>query len=74
MSLRRVRGWLLRLVRRRAAAIVTCLLFALTAAYLEFSGRFAAWWVDGLSLVLGATGAALILSCIGGLFPRRRAS
>jgi hypothetical protein len=74
MSLRRARGWLLRLVRRRAGAIVIGLLLALPAAYLEFSGRFAAWWVDGLSLVLGATGAALILSGVGGVVPRRRAS
>ena len=39
------------------------------AAWLELSGRYGAWWVDGLSLVLGATGAAVLWSGIAGVPP-----
>jgi len=39
------------------------------AAWLELSGRYSAWWVDGLSLVLGATGAAVLWTGITGVRP-----
>ena len=58
--LRRVRGALVRLVRRRALAIVVGLALAGPAAWLEVGGRSDEWWVDGLSLILGATGVALM--------------
>ena len=51
---------LLRLVRRRALATALGLALAVPAAWLEFGGRVDAWWVDGLSLVMGATGVALL--------------
>jgi hypothetical protein len=59
MLLRRARGALLRLARRRALAVAIGLLMLAPAAWVEFGGRSWPWWVDGLSLVIGATGAAL---------------
>ena len=56
MRLARVRGVLLRLVRHRLLAVSAGAALMLPALWLELSGRYGAWWVDGLSLVLGATG------------------
>jgi hypothetical protein len=72
MALRRARGALLRLVRRRTAAIVIGLALALPAAWLEFSGLAVfddAWWVQGLALVLGATGLAFVWTGLTGTSP-----
>jgi hypothetical protein len=69
MALRRARGALLRLVRRRAVAVVAGLALALPAAWLEFSGQFDAWWIEGLSLVVGATGVAILWTGITGPSP-----
>ena len=69
MSLRRARGALLRLVRRRFFAIIAGGMLVGPAAWLELSGRYSAWWVDGLSLVLGATGAAVLWTGITGVRP-----
>ena len=69
ITLRRARGGLLRLARRRLLAIVVGSALAVPAAWIELSGRFDAWWVDGLSLVLGATGAALLWTGITGARP-----
>ncbi len=65
----RARGALVRLVRRRVLAIVVGLALAAPAAWLEVSGRSGAWWVDGLSLILGATGAALLWAGLVGPQP-----
>ena len=67
---RRLRGWLLRLVLWRPAAIAVggCLLAP--AAYLMI--RDLPWEspaTDGAGLILGATGAALVLAGIGGRRP-----
>jgi hypothetical protein len=67
--LRRARGALLRLVRRRALAVTVGAALALPAAWLELSGRYDAWWVGGLSLILGATGTALLWTGIAGIPP-----
>ena len=67
--LRRVRGRLLRFVRRRVVATVAGLALVLPAAWLEFSGRYDAWWVDGAALVLGATGIALLWTGVAGMRP-----
>jgi hypothetical protein len=67
--LRRARGALLRLVRRRALAITVGAALALPAAWLELSGRYDAWWVSGLSLILGATGIALLWTGFMGARP-----
>ena len=69
MALRRARGVLLRLVRRRMAAIAAGLVLAVPSAWMEFSGRYEAWWVEGLSLVLGATGIALVWTGLTGASP-----
>jgi hypothetical protein len=58
--LRRARGAVLRLVRRRTLSIAVGLLLLLPAVWLRYSGRFDAWWLGGTSLVLGATGVALL--------------
>lgn len=67
--LRRARGALLRLVRRRMLTLALGVCLAIPSAWLEFSGRFDAWWVDGLSLVGGATGVALIWTALTGISP-----
>jgi len=69
MIVRRARGAVLRLVRRRAVAVAAGVALALPAAWLEWSGRYATWWLDGVSLVAGATGIALIWTGISGLKP-----
>ena len=67
--LRRMRGVVLRLVRRRALAIAIGVALAAPAAWVEFAGRYDAWWVEGLSLVVGATGLALLWTGLTGLGP-----
>jgi hypothetical protein len=67
--LRRARGALLRLVRRRTLSIVVGLLLVLPAAWSQFRGRFDAWWIEGASLVLGATGVALLWNGLTGPKP-----
>ena len=64
---RRTRGSLLRLVRRRPLSIVVGSILIIPAIWMYFSGT--AWWADGLSLVLGATGAALVWTGISGARP-----
>lgn len=66
VTLRRVRGALLRLVRRRTLSAALGFALAAPAAWVQFSGRFGVWWVEGLSLVAGATGVALIWTGIAG--------
>ena len=68
-SLRRARGGMLRFVRRRTLSIVVGLLLVLPAAWLQFGGQFDAWWIEGASLVLGATGAALLWAGLTGPKP-----
>jgi hypothetical protein len=69
MPLRRLRGILLRLVRRRLVAIVVGLALAVPSAWVEFSGRYGAWWVDGLAVVVGATGLAILWTGVTGASP-----
>ena len=69
MPLRRTRGTILRLVRRRPLAMVVGLALALPAAWVEFSGRYSSWWVDGLALVVGATGLAIFWTGLTGASP-----
>ena len=69
MPLRRARGLLLRMVRRRAVAVAVGVVLAAPAVWLEFSGRYDAWWVDGFSLVVGATGVALVWAGLTGARP-----
>jgi hypothetical protein len=69
MGIRRARGALLRLVRRRPVAIVVGALLVASAGWLELTGYGGAWWVDGLSLVVGATGAAVLWTGVVGARP-----
>jgi hypothetical protein len=69
VAVRRVRGFVLRLVRRRGLAVLVGAALAVPAAWLELSGRVESWWVDGLSLVVGATGVALIWAGLTGPKP-----
>jgi len=67
--LRRVRGMLLRLVRRRALAIALGLALVVPAAWIEFTGRVDAWWAQGLALIAGATGVAILWTGLVGSRP-----
>ena len=70
MSLiRRVRGAVLRLVRRRLLSIGLGLALAAPSAWVEFFARDAPWWLEGLSLIAGATGLALIWTGMTGPSP-----
>ena len=69
MIVRRARGAILRLVRRRPLALTVGTALMTPAAWLEFSGRFGAWWLEGLGLVLLATGTALVWAGITGPKP-----
>jgi hypothetical protein len=67
--MRRARGAILRLARRRWPAILVGVALAGPAAWIEWSGRGGTWWVDGLSLVVGATGLALLWTGLTGIAP-----
>jgi hypothetical protein len=67
--LRRARGALLRLVRRRVLAVIIGLLLVLPAAWIEFNSRADAWWLDGAALVVGATGLAFAWTGLTGVKP-----
>jgi hypothetical protein len=69
MTVRRARGWILRLVRRRPAAILLGTLLIALALWLKLDGDDSRWWQDGLSLVLGATGAAVLWTGLVGARP-----
>lgn len=67
---RRLRGALLRLAFNRPAAFAAGLACAGCAVWLAaMDAAWESWVSDGLGLVAGATGAALILAALGG---RRR--
>jgi hypothetical protein len=69
MPMRRVRGFALRLARRRPLAILVGLALTGPAAWIEFASRLDAWWIQGLALVAGATGLALVWAGISGIGP-----
>jgi hypothetical protein len=69
MTLRRVRGLLLRLVRRRMMAMAVGLALAVPAMWIEYSSRGGAWWADGLALISGATGIAIFWTGLTGIAP-----
>ena len=65
----RTRGVVLRLVRRRGLAIVVGAALAVPAAWVELSGRFDSWWIEGLALIVGATGIAILWTGLTGISP-----
>jgi hypothetical protein len=68
-SLRRVRGGLLRLIRRRPLAIALGAALVVPSAWVEFGGQGASWWLEGAALITGATGLALLWTGLTGLGP-----
>jgi hypothetical protein len=68
--LKRARGWLLRVVLRRPAAIGLGLALLIPAVWLlvqDLPWENAS--TDGVGLICGATGAALLLAGVGGRRP-----
>jgi hypothetical protein len=57
-----------RLIRRRTTAVIVGAAFVVPAAWVQVRGA-GGWWADGLSLVLGATGVALLWTGLFGLRP-----
>lgn len=69
-QVRRIRGWLLRLALNRAASVVLGLVLLGPSVWLLIGDyRWETPITDGLQLVLGATGAALLFAGIGGRRP-----
>ena len=70
MPIRRLRGVLLRLAFNRPAAFAAGLVCAGMAGWLAMiDAPWESWVSDGLGLVAGATGAALLLIALGGRRP-----
>ena len=67
--MRRTRGALLRLVRKRVPAMGVGLALVIPAAWVEFAMTDVPWWLDGLGLVVGATGLALLWTGLTGPNP-----
>ena len=66
MAVRRARGVLLRIVRRRRLVIAVGVTLVAPAAWLEWSGGSSTWWIDGFGLIGLATGTALIWTGVTG--------
>ena len=60
---------LLRLVRRRALSMTLGAALVAPAAWVEFAAVNAPWWLQGLSLIVGATGLALFWTGLTGPSP-----
>ena len=60
---------ILRLVKRRGVAMAVGVSLAVPAGWIEFGGRYDAWWVEGLALVVGATGLAVFWTGLTGASP-----
>jgi hypothetical protein len=67
--MRRARGAMLRLVRRRTMAVMLGLTLVAPAAWAEFAARDMPWWGEGLALVIGATGLAIFWTGLTGGSP-----
>jgi len=65
----RVRGTLLRTVRRRSLSVAIGALLVAPAVWVEVASAGIPWWVEGVSVVLGGTGAALIWAGVRGPKP-----
>ena len=69
-NLRRVRGWLLRAVLKRRTAVTLGTTLSAPALWLWVGDYvWETWYTDGLALVSGATGLALIVAGVGGRRP-----
>jgi hypothetical protein len=65
----RLRGMMLRLVRRQALAMTIGAALMVPAAWLEFASPYGAWWIDGVALIVGATGIAIFWTGLTGGSP-----
>jgi hypothetical protein len=68
-STRRIRGALLRLVRRRRLSTAIGLACVVPSAWVEFGGHYSSWVAQGAALVVGATGLALLWTAVTGVSP-----
>jgi hypothetical protein len=50
-------------------AVVVGLALAVPAAWVEFSGRADTWWMQGLALIVGGTGLAILWTGMTGIAP-----
>jgi len=70
MNPRRARGWLLRAVLARTTALALGAALIAPAALVWWNDyAWESWATDGLALVVGATGLALMLAGLGGRRP-----
>ena len=69
MRIRRARGLILRFVRQRVPAVVVGSCLVVTAAWIEWGMRVDAWWLEGVALVAGATGVAILWTGLTGAQP-----
>jgi hypothetical protein len=60
---------MLRLVRRRVLAVAVGTALVVPAAWLELAAHLDAWWLEGLALIAGATGLAILWTGIAGVPP-----
>jgi hypothetical protein len=67
--LRRARGRLFWLVRRRPLAIAAGAALAGPSAWLQVGGHLSSGWAEGLALVTLATGVALVWTGLIGIQP-----
>ena len=67
--LRRLRGIVLRFVRRRPLAIAVGLALVIPAAWVEFFSGADVWWLNGAALIGGATGLAILWTGLTGVPP-----
>jgi len=65
-GLGRARGTLLRTVRRRSLSVAIGAALVVPAVWVEVVSPGVPWWVEGVSVVLGGTGAALIWAGLRG--------
>jgi hypothetical protein len=59
----------LRLARRRLLSAAVGVLLVAAAVWIQWDPGRQMWWTEGLALVLGATGAALLWTGITGARP-----
>jgi hypothetical protein len=67
--MRRARGAMLRLVRRRVLAVALGAALIAPAAWIEFGANEVTWWAQGLALIVGATGIAVFWTGLTGGSP-----
>jgi len=60
---------MLRFVRRRVPAVVVGSALVIAAGWIEIRVAVDAWWLEGLALVAGATGVAILWTGLTGATP-----